>query len=589
MLTQCIALDHGPDGVRANCVCPGWVRTPMADGEMDALGLPSREAAYAVVTQDVPLRRPSTPEEIAGTVAWLLSDDAAYVNGAVIPVDGGHTIGRRRDACLREDGMTDRSPSPESRSRRTTSSAASASPSASTFTDISPIDEQPLGEIARGGQREADLAVAAATAAFPAWAALGAAGRAVYLHRLADLIDANVERLAPVECVDMAMLLRSLKARLINRGARNYRSYADLAVAYEERVWDSNGTHNRVIRMPSGPAVVITPWNAPFMLSTWKTAPALAAGSTMILKPAEWSPLSCSLLADLVDEAGFPPGVFNIVQGIGEEIGAALVSHPDVRRVSFTGSPETARHIGVAAAQNIVPFTGELGGKGPLLVFEDCDLEAAARKAAGQFDDAGQVCLAGTRILVQESVAEPFLELFHRFADEHVLGDPRDDDTTVTPLIHRDHFDRVAGFVERARASGDEIVRGGRPAERGGLFYEPTLVVPRSNESEIVQKEVFGPVLTVQTFSDEGEGIALANSTPYGLSGIIYTGSAERAERVGRAVRAGVIWVNTFLVRDLTAPFGGIGISGIGREGGDFALDFYSDLKSLQIADGTTT
>ena len=202
------------------------------------------------------------------------------------------------------------------------------------------------------------------------------------------------------------------------------------------------------------------------MLSTWKTAPALAAGSTMILKPAEWSPLSCSLLADLVDEAGFPPGVFNIVQGIGEEIGAALVSHPGVRRVSFTGSPETARHIGVAAAKNIVPFTGELGGKGPLLVFEDCDLEAAARKAAGQFDDAGQVCLAGTRILVQESVAEPFLELFHRFADEHVLGDPRDDDTTVTPLIHREHFDRVAGFVERARANGDEIVRGGRARRR---------------------------------------------------------------------------------------------------------------------------
>jgi acyl-CoA reductase-like NAD-dependent aldehyde dehydrogenase len=461
-------------------------------------------------------------------------------------------------------------------------------PSERTFVDLSPIDGKPLGAIARGGRPEAQLAVAAAQEAFPAWAALGPAGRAVHLHRLADLIDANVERLAPVECVDMAMLLRSLKARLINRGARNYRSYADLAVAYEERVWDSNGTHNRVVRMPSGPAVVITPWNAPFMLSTWKTAPALAAGCTVILKPAEWSPLSCSLLADLTVEAGFPPGVFNVVQGIGEEAGAALVSHPGVRRISFTGSPETARHIGVAAAQNIVPFTGELGGKGPLLVFEDCDLEEAARKAAGQYDDAGQVCLAGTRLLVQKSVADAFLELFHRFSDEHVLGDPRADDTTVTPLIHHDHFERVAGFVERARANGDEIVRGGHPAERGGLFYEPTLVLPRSNESEIVQREVFGPVLTFQTFGDEDEGVALANSTRYGLSGIVYTGSAERAERVGRAVRAGVIWVNTFLVRDLTAPFGGIGISGIGREGGDFALDFYSDLKSIQIADETT-
>ena len=459
--------------------------------------------------------------------------------------------------------------------------------SAETFTDISPIDERPLGEIARGGEREADLAVAAAAEAFPDWAALGPAGRAVHLRRLADVIEAHTEELAIVECTDMAMLLRSLKARLINRCARNFRNYAELAVEWEERVWDSNGTHNRVVRMPSGPAVVITPWNAPLMLSTWKIAPALAAGSTVILKPAEWSPLSCSLLADLSHEAGFPPGVLNVVQGIGEEVGAALVSHPDVRRISFTGSPEAARQIGQAAARNIVPFTGELGGKGPLLVFEDCDLEAAARKAAVQYDDSTQVCLAGTRLLVQESVRELFLELFHRFTDEHVLGDPRDDATTVAPMIHPEHVARVLGFIERARANGDEIVRGGTRRAEGGLFVEPTLVVPRSNESEVVQREVFGPVLTFQTFRDEEEAIALANSTRYGLSAIVYTGSAERADRVGRAVRAGVVWVNTWLVRDLTAPFGGIGISGIGREGGQYALDFYSDLKSLQILQDT--
>jgi len=456
------------------------------------------------------------------------------------------------------------------------------------FVDLSPIDEQPLAEIARGGAPEAELAVAAAREAFPAWAALGAAGRAEHLHRLADLIDANVERLAAVECLDMAMLLRSLKARVIARGARNYRAYADLSVAYEERSWSSNGTANRLLRMPSGPAVVITPWNAPFMLSTWKTAPALAAGCTAILKPAEWSPLSCSLLADLADEAGFPQGVFNVVQGIGEEVGAALVSHPGVRRISFTGSPETGRAIGEPAARNLVPFTAELGGKGPLLVFADSDLEAASRKAAGQYDDAGQVCLAGTRLLVEETVADRFLELFHAFADEHVLGDPRDDATTVSPLIHRDHLARVEGFVERARANGDEIVRGGRRSELAGLWYEPTLVVPHSNDSEIVQREVFGPVLTFQTFRDEDEAVALANSTAYGLSAIVYTGSAERANRVGAALRAGTVWVNTFLVRDLTAPFGGMGISGIGREGGDYALDFYSDLKTLQILEGST-
>jgi acyl-CoA reductase-like NAD-dependent aldehyde dehydrogenase len=454
-----------------------------------------------------------------------------------------------------------------------------------TFPTISPIDESVLAEVARAGEAEVDRAVRAAHEAFPAWAALGAVGRAAHLHRLADLIDANVERLAAVECADMAMLLRSLRARVIARGALNYRNYADLAVAYEERDWHSKGTWNRVQRMPAGPAAVITPWNAPFMLSTWKTAPALAAGCTVVLKPAEWSPLSCSLLASLADEAGLPPGVFNVVQGIGDEAGAALVGHPLIRRVSFTGSTETARHIGTAAAQNIVPFTAELGGKNPFIVFADADLDAAAAKAAGQYDDAGQVCLSGTRLLVEESVLPAFLEKFHAATDAHVLGDPRDDATTVSPMIHPDHLARVEGFVERAREAGQRIVRGGRRA--GGLFYEPTLVEPTGNDAEIVQNEVFGPVLTYQTFRDEAEAVALANSTRYGLAAIIYTSSMGRADRVGRAVRSGVVWVNTFLVRDLTAPFGGMGASGIGREGGDYALDFYSDLKTLQILDGS--
>ena len=460
--------------------------------------------------------------------------------------------------------------------------------SAATFEDRSPIDQALLAEVSRGDAATADAAIGAATRAFPAWAALGPDGRAGYLHRLAELIDEHSDMIAEVECRDMAMLERSLKARVIGRGARNYRAYADLCVAYAERVWESNGTVNRVVRNPSGPAVVITPWNAPFMLSTWKTAPALAAGCTVVLKPAEWSPLSCSLLFDLVDEAGFPPGVFNLVQGIGEEVGPALTGDPRVRRLSFTGSTDTARVIGRAAAGNIVPFTAELGGKNPLLVFADADLDLAAQKAALQYDDAGQVCLSGTRLLVEESVVDAFLERFHGYVDAQVLGDPRDEATTISPLIHPEHLARVAGFVDRARESGDEIVRGGKQPAIGGLWYEQTLIRPRSNDSEIVQNEVFGPVLTLQTFTTEDEAIALANSTPYGLSGIAFTASAERADRVGRAVRAGTFWVNCFLVRDLTAPFGGAGQSGIGREGGDYALDFYSDLKTLQIADGTT-
>jgi betaine-aldehyde dehydrogenase/5-carboxymethyl-2-hydroxymuconic-semialdehyde dehydrogenase len=335
--------------------------------------------------------------------------------------------------------------------------------------------------------------------------------------------------------------------------------------------------------------VVITPWNAPFMLATWKVAPALAAGNPVILKPAEWSPLSASLLADLADEAGLPPGVLNVVQGIGSEVGPQLTSDPRVRRISFTGSPEVARLIGAAAAANIVPFTAELGGKGALVVFADSDLEAAARTAAGQYDDSGQVCLAATRLLVQDSVADEFLERFGVHVDAHVLGDPHEDATTITPMIHPVHLARVEAFVERARAAGDTILRGGRRHTADGLWYEPTLIAPTSNDSEIVQHEVFGPVLTFQTFVDEDEAVALANSTAYGLSATLFTGSADRAERVGSALRAGTTWVNCFLVRDLTAPFGGLGISGLGREGGDHALEFHADLKTLQIKDDTTT
>jgi acyl-CoA reductase-like NAD-dependent aldehyde dehydrogenase len=456
-----------------------------------------------------------------------------------------------------------------------------------TFEDRSPLDwNWRLAAIARGDGETAYAAVTAAQMAFRGWADLGPQGRAPYLHRLADLIEARTEDIAIVETVDMGMLHESMRLRLVARAALNFRSYADLAAAYEERHWSSKGTENTVQRMPAGPAVIITPWNAPFMLSTWKVAPALAAGNPVILKPAEWSPLSCSLLADLTVEAGLPPGVFNLVQGIGEEVGPPLVGDPRVKRISFTGSPETARSIGRAAAENIVPFTAELGGKGPLVVFADADLDAAAKKAAGQYDDSGQVCLAGTRILVEASIREPFLEAFHRHADGHVLGDSRDPATTIAPMIHPDHVGRVLGFIERARAHGDRIVRGGH---RVGdtLHVEPTLIEPASNDSEVVQREVFGPVLTFQTFPDEAQAVELANSTPYGLSAIVYTSSRPRAERVGRAIRAGVVWVNTFLVRDLTAPFGGVGMSGIGREGGDYALDFHSDLKTLQIADRT--
>ena len=461
--------------------------------------------------------------------------------------------------------------------------------STGTFESRSPLDWENLhlADIARGDASTADAAVAAAVVGFETWGATSVQERAEVMHRLADLIEARTDDIAHVESLDMGFLEESMRLRLVGRGAANFRLYADLIVAREERHWPAKNMDNRVVHMPAGPAVVITPWNAPFMLSTWKLAPALAAGNTVIHKPAEWSPLSAAILAELAVEAGFPAGVYNLVQGIGAEVGAKLVADPRVRRISFTGSPATGRHIGKAAAENLVPFTAELGGKGPLLVFADSDLDAAAKKAAWQFDDSGQVCLAGTRLLVEDSIKDDFLDRFHAHADALVLGDSRDPGTDIAPLANPVHRDRVHDFVERARANGDTIVRGGAPVD-GSLHYEPTLIEPASNDSEVVQSEIFGPVLTFQTFADEAEAVALANSTAYGLSAIVYTGSRERAERLGRAIRAGLVWVNTFLVRDLTAPFGGCGISGIGREGGDHALDFHADLKTVMILDGTT-
>lgn len=459
--------------------------------------------------------------------------------------------------------------------------------SPSTFESRSPTDwDRVLANVARGDADTAALAVSAAVEGFKVWGSMTAEERGAVMHRMADLIDANNDEIAIVETMDMAFLHASMKARLVARGATNFRLYADLAIDHQERTWEGRGGAHLVQSMPAGPAVIITPWNAPFMLSTWKITPALAAGNSIILKPAEWSPLSASLLADLADEAGVPPGAFNVVQGIGEEVGAALVSDDRVRRISFTGSPPTARHIGKAAAENIVPFTCELGGKGPLIIFADADLDAAAKMASGQFDDSGQVCLAGTRLLVEESIKDEFLTKFNAYADGHVIGDPRDSATTMAPMVHPDHVDNVEGFVDRAKANGDTIMRGGtRP---GLMNYAPTLIEPKSNNSEVVQSEIFGPVLTFQTFATEDEAVELANSTAYGLSSLIFTTSTERATRVGRQVRAGIVWVNTFLIRDLTAPFGGIGISGIGREGGSHALEFHADLKTLIIKPDST-
>ncbi|MFD8564471.1 aldehyde dehydrogenase family protein [Streptosporangium canum] len=321
------------------------------------------------------------------------------------------------------------------------------------------------------------------------------------------------------------------------------------------------------------------------MLATWKIAPALAAGNTVVLKPAEWTPLTASLLAGVTAEAGLPAGVFNVVQGYGEEVGAALVAHPGVRRISFTGSVPTARRISAAAAANLTPLSLELGGKSPLVVFADADLDLAVDLAVEQYDNAGQVCLAGTRLLVEESIAEEFTARFVARAGALTQGDPRDLATDLGPNIHPEHFARIDGFVRRALDAGATAVVGGAPnTELGGLYYRPTLFTGVAADSEIVNEEVFGPVLTLQTFRTEEQAVRMANSTRFGLSATLVTGSEERAARVTERLVAGTVWVNCFFVRDLRAPFGGSRQSGVGREGGDWSFDFYCDLKNTVTA-----
>jgi aminomuconate-semialdehyde/2-hydroxymuconate-6-semialdehyde dehydrogenase len=452
--------------------------------------------------------------------------------------------------------------------------------SAATFTDVSPIDEQPIAEIARGTTAEVTAAVQAAHRAFGDWSATSTGHRAKILNAVADGIDRRKEDLAQVETSDNGALLRSHRRGVIPRAAHNFRFFADWLGQLDPGDLEIAGHREQVSWAPSGVTAVITPWNAPLMLATWRIAPALAVGNTVVAKPPEWAPLTASLLAEITAEAGLPDGVFNVVQGLGAEAGAPLAAHPDLARVCFTGSVATGRLVAAAAGAQLTPVSLELGGKSPLLVFADADLDLAVRHAVGQYDNAGQVCLAGTRLLVDEQVADEFTARFLDQATALNQGDPRDEATDVGPNITRAHLERVDGFVRRAVAAGARPLMGGTP----NLYYRPTLLTDAKPGAEILTEEVFGPVLTLQTFSSEQDAVALANSTRYGLAATMFTGDPQRAERVAARLVAGTVWVNCFFVRDLRAPFGGAGQSGIGREGGTWSFDFYGDVKNTVYA-----
>lgn len=446
----------------------------------------------------------------------------------------------------------------------------------------SPIDQSLLGHISEGLDAHVDEAITVAAAAFPEWSALSASERKVFLDRFAEEIGKRADAFCQLESNDAGVLLSRMSHGVVPRSMLNITYFAEHAIKLQDRRIDTDQAHHIVQHDPAGVAAIITPWNAPLMLGTWKLGPALAAGNTVIIKPPEWAPLTMSLLADCADAAGLPPGVLNIVQGHGTTTGARLVSDPRLARISFTGSVPTARKIAQVAGANLVPVSLELGGKSPFIVLEDADIDAAAATGALMYRNAGQVCLAGTRFLVNAKVAEPFIEAMRGYVERLRIGDPRDKATEVGPIIHPRQVERVSGFVDRAVSGGARVLWGGEPHPFGAQYYSPTMLTDVGQDDEIVQNEVFGPVLTLQTFENDDEAVALANGTNYGLGGVCY-GEAEHATALAKRVRTGFIWVNSFGIRDLAAPFGGIKRSGIGREGGDWSFEFFSDIKDVVV------
>jgi 5-carboxymethyl-2-hydroxymuconic-semialdehyde dehydrogenase len=454
--------------------------------------------------------------------------------------------------------------------------------SAPRFEVFSPIQQQPLGQVCEASAEQVELALQAAQRAFPAWAALTAAQRKPYLDRFAQEIGKRAEAFCVVESNDAGVLLSRMRHGVVPRAMLNLTWFAQHALGLQERPIETDQASHRVRHDPAGVVVIITPWNSPLLLSTWKLGPALAAGNTCILKPPEWAPLTCSLLADAADAAGLPPGVFNVVQGAGATTGARLVADPRIARVSFTGSVPTARLIAQAAGANLVPCSLELGGKSPFIVLEDADLENAAATGTLMYRNAGQVCLAGTRFLVHEKVAEPFIAAMRTHVERLCVGDPRQADTEVGPIIHPRQVQRVLGYVQRAVAAGAQVLWGGGPHPFGAQYVQPTMLTGVKQDDEIVQNEVFGPVLTLQTFASDEEAVALANGTDYGLGGVCF-GETAHAVALADRVRTGFIWINSFGIRDLEAPFGGIKRSGVGREGGDWSFEFFCDVKDVVV------
>ncbi|ABS21296.1 5-carboxymethyl-2-hydroxymuconate semialdehyde dehydrogenase [Bacillus cytotoxicus] len=460
------------------------------------------------------------------------------------------------------------------------------------FVNMNPFTNKEINRVAEGDRVDINLAVAAAKFAFEKgpWGKMKVEERMRYINRIADLIDEEIEEIAYLEALDTGLPISQTR-KMTSRAAENFRFYARMVQTklHGEAYPVNKEFINYTVYHPIGVVGLITPWNAPFMLETWKVAPALATGNTVVLKPAELSPLTANKLAEIIHKAEVPKGVFNVVHGFGETAGASLVAHKDVKAISFTGETTTGSIIMKNAADTLKKTSMELGGKSPLIVFEDADLERALDAAVwGIFSFNGERCTANSRLLLHKNIKDQFIEKLKERVGYITIGDPMDSKTELGPLIEKQHFQKVQKYIEIAKEEGCEVIQGVVPESvQAGNFVPPTLLLHAKNEMRVCQEEIFGPVMAVMEFETEEEAIAIANDVRYGLAGYVWTNDMKRGHRLAQSIEAGMLWVNAQNVRDLRIPFGGAKDSGIGREGGHYAIfEFYTEPKVIHVAIG---
>lgn len=457
------------------------------------------------------------------------------------------------------------------------------------FDTLNPATNAVITSVAEGREKDIDEAVRAARRAFDdgPWPRMSPKERAAYLIEIADHIEVRGGQIAELEVTDTGLPIKQARAQA-SRAAQNFRFFARVVQDLGgEAHRAGNEFLNYTVHKPAGVAGLITPWNTPFMLESWKIAPCLAAGCTAVLKPAEWSPLTATVFAEIMDEVDLPAGVFNIVHGFGETAGAPLVAHPGVNLVSFTGETTTGMDIMRNGAATLKRYSFELGGKSPVVVFADADLERAVDAAVfGVFSLNGERCTAGSRLLIEDSIYVDFVDAVAERTRRVRIGRPTDESTELGPLIHPDHYERVTGYLRAGRDQGARLLAGGtRPnGFEEGNYLEATLFADVTRDMRIFQEEVFGPVLVASRFSGESQALELANDVPYGLAGYVWTENLQRGHRVAQAIDTGMVWVNSQNVRDLRMPFGGVKRSGIGREGGHYSFEFYCDLETIHVA-----